>query len=107
MHSPSTNSCTGTQSKPIKQGHDISNFNETASKSARSQWAELNTKGFPTLDELRHALVTFDSGDKSEATADCENWNRECSAATGQHELDADDWYGGIEDAIQERNRYE
>jgi hypothetical protein len=80
---------------------------ETAAKSARRQWAELNTEGFPTLDELRQALVTFDSGDKSAAIADCEQWNQECSNATGQHELDLDDWYDGIEDAIEERAKYE
>lgn len=81
--------------------------NETASKSARRQWAELNTEGFPTLDELRQALVTFDSGDQSAAIADCEDWNQRCCEATGQHELNLDDWYGGIEDAIEERAKFE
>lgn len=94
-----------------KSNHSIkepmSQNNETSSKSARRQWAELNTEGFPTLDELRQALVTFDSGDKSAAFADCENWNQECSDATGQHDRDLDDWYGGIEDAIEERSKFE
>lgn len=81
--------------------------NETSSKSARRQWTELNTNGAPTLDELRQALITFDSGDESDAIADCENWNQGCSDANGQHELDLDDWYGGIEDAIEERAKYE
>jgi len=85
----------------------MSDFNETSSKSARRQWAELNTNGAPTLDELRQALITFDSGDESDAIADCESWNQYCSDANGQHELDLDDWYGGIEDAIQERAKYE
>lgn len=85
----------------------MSQNNETSSKSARRQWAELNTNGAPTLDELRQALITFDSGDESDAIADCENWNQQCSDATGQHELDLGDWYGGIEDAIQERAKYE
>ena len=85
----------------------MSHHNEIASKSARRQWAELNTDGAPTLDELRQALITFDSGDQSDAIADCENWNQDCSDANGQHELDLDDWYGGIEDAIQERAKYE
>lgn len=83
------------------------NSNETSSKSARRQWAELNTNGAPTLDELRQALITFDSGDESDAIADCENWNQNYSDASGQHELDLDDWYCGIEDAIQERAKYE
>ena len=82
-------------------------YNEIASKSARRQWAELNTDGAPTLDELRQALITFDSGDESDAIADCENWNQNCSDANRQHELNLDDWYGGIEDAIEERAKYE
>lgn len=85
----------------------MSYLNETAAKSARRQWAELNVNGAPTVDELRQALVTFDSGDESAAITDCEEWNHWCCEATGHHELDLDDWYGGIEDAIKERARYE
>jgi hypothetical protein len=85
----------------------MSQNNETSSKSARRQWAELNTNGAPTLDELRKALITFDSGDESDAIADCEHWNHWCCEETGQQEMDLDDWYGGIEDAIEERAKYE
>lgn len=84
----------------------MSIFNETAAKSARRQWAEANINGAPSLDELRQALITFDSGDESAAIADCENWNQQCSDAPGQHELDLGDWYCGIEDAIVERAKY-
>ena len=80
---------------------------ETAEKSARRQWAELNTSGAPTLDELRQALVIFDSGDESEAIADCQDWNETAHPSVGLPELDLDDWYGGIEDAIEERAKYE
>ena len=81
--------------------------NQIASKSARRQWAKLNIEGFSTLDELRQALVIFDSGDESEAIADCEDWNKTAHPSVGLPELDLEDWYGGIEDAIEERAKYE
>lgn len=80
---------------------------DAANKSARRQWAELNIKGAPTIDELRQALVTFDSGDESEAIANCQDWNKSAHPSFGIPELDLDDWYGGIEDAIEQRAKYE
>jgi hypothetical protein len=85
----------------------MSYYNEIASKSARYQWAELNREGFTTIEALREALVTFDSGDPSAAIADCEQWNQGSCDTTGQHELDLEDWYGGIEDAIEVRAKCE
>ena len=80
---------------------------DTVNKTARRQWAELNVEGAPTTTELRQALVTFDSWDQSVAITDCEEWNHWCCKDNGHHELDLDDWYGGIEDAIAERAKYE
>ena len=81
-------------------------YKTICNKTARRQWAELNTDGFPSTTELRQALADFDSGDESAAVADCEEWNRFCVEGNGIKHLDLDDWYGGIEDAIEEREKH-
>lgn len=85
----------------------MSYASDTTNKSARHQWTKLNVHGFSEISELRQALVTFDSGDESEAIADCQDWNETAHPSVGLPELDLDDWYGGIEDAIEERAKYE